>query len=187
MNSFSVIPAIDVLEGRCVRLSQGRRESVMVEGGDPAAAAARFVADGARYLHLVDLDGAFSGRPSPGLVEQIVAAAGGVPIQAGGGLRNAGAIESALAAGASRAIVGYYQVLNRPVPAADRLRLRGLDPDTVYRVSGWPDVHDPLVRANAGPRGGDDLMSVGLSLGADRHEAGAWGDFGAWLFVLEAD
>jgi len=106
MNSFSVIPAIDVLEGRCVRLSQGRRESVMVEGGDPAAAAARFVAGGARYLHLVNLDGAFSGRPSPGLVEQIVAAAGDVPVQAGGGLRNAGAVESALAAGASRAIVG---------------------------------------------------------------------------------
>jgi len=88
---------------------------------------------------------------------------------------------------ASRAIVGYYQVLNRPVPAADRLRLRGLDPDTVYRVSGWPDAHDPLVRANAGPRGGDDLMRVGLSLGADRHEAGAWGDFKSWLFVLEAE
>jgi len=87
---------------------------------------------------------------------------------------------------ASRAIVGYYQVLNRPVPAADRLRLRGLDPDTVYRVSGWPDIHDPLVRANAGPRGGDDLMRSGLSLGADRHEAATWGDFRAWLFVLEA-
>ncbi len=87
---------------------------------------------------------------------------------------------------ASRAIVGYYQVLNRPVPAADRLRLRGLDPKMVYRVSGWPDVHDPLVRANAGQRGGDDLMRVGLSLGADRHEAGTWGDFRAWLFVLEA-
>jgi phosphoribosylformimino-5-aminoimidazole carboxamide ribotide isomerase len=106
MTSFSVIPAIDVLEGRCVRLSQGRRETVMVEGGDPAAAAARFVAEGARYLHLVDLDGAFSGRPSPGLVDQVVAAAGGVPVQAGGGLRNDGAVESALAAGASRAIVG---------------------------------------------------------------------------------
>ena len=101
MDSFSVIPAIDVLEGRCVRLSEGRRERVTVEGGDPAAAAARFVADGARYLHLVDLDGAFSGLPSPGLVERVVAAAGGVPVQAGGGLRSAAAVESALAAGAA--------------------------------------------------------------------------------------
>ncbi len=61
----------------------------------------------------------------------------------------------------SRAVVGYYQVLNRPVPAADHLRLRGLDPGTLYRVTGWPDVEDPLVRANAGERGGDELMGVG--------------------------
>lgn len=106
MSSFAVIPAIDVLEGRCVRLSEGRREHVTIEGGDPAAAAAGFVADGARYLHLVDLDGAFSGRLSPGLVERVTAAAGGVPVQAGGGLRSAAAVEAALAAGAARAIVG---------------------------------------------------------------------------------
>ena len=106
MSTFSVIPAIDVLEGRCVRLSEGRREHVTIEGGDPAAAAARFVADGARYLHLVDLDGAFSGRPSPGLVERIVAAASGVPVQIGGGLRDARSVEAAHAAGAARVIVG---------------------------------------------------------------------------------
>jgi alpha-galactosidase len=87
---------------------------------------------------------------------------------------------------ASRAIVGYYQVLNRPVPAANRLRLRRLDPETVYRVSGWPNVSDRLFRDNAGERGGDELMRVGLSLGADRFEADEWGDFKAWLFVLEA-
>jgi alpha-galactosidase len=89
---------------------------------------------------------------------------------------------------ASRAVVGFYQVLNRPVPADDRLRLRGLDPGKVYRVSGWPDDGgvDPLYRDNAGMRGGDELMGIGLSLGADRQEAGAWGDFRAWLFVLEA-
>ena len=75
---------------------------------------------------------------------------------------------------------------SRPVPAADRLRLRGLDPAMVYRVSGWPDRDDPLFRANTGLRGGDELMNIGLSLGAERHEAGAWGDFRAWLFVLEA-
>src|SRR5438552_17185043 len=71
MSRFTVIPAIDVLEGRCVRLSEGRRERVTIEGGDPGGAAARFVAEGARFLHVVDLDGAFSGRPTPGLVEQI--------------------------------------------------------------------------------------------------------------------
>ena len=101
-----MIPAIDVLEGRCVRLSEGRRERVTIEGGDPAAAAARFVADGAEHLHIVDLDGAFSGTPTPGLLQRIVEAAGGVPVQVGGGLRSAEAVEEALAAGAARAIVG---------------------------------------------------------------------------------
>jgi hypothetical protein len=73
------------------------------------------------------------------------------------------------------------------VPAADRLRLRGLDPAKVYRVTGWPDDDaDALFRANSGLRGGDELMEVGLSLRADRHEADAWGDFKSWLFVLEA-
>ena len=48
------------------------------------------------------------------------------------------------------AVVGYYQVLNRPVPTADRLRLRGLDPARRYRVNGWPDVADPLFRDNVG-------------------------------------
>jgi phosphoribosylformimino-5-aminoimidazole carboxamide ribotide isomerase len=106
MTQFLVIPAIDVLEGRCVRLSEGRREHVTIEGGDPAAAVARFVSDGAEYLHLVDLDGAFAGQPPLGLVELVVAAADGVPVQVGGGLRDPEAVEAALAAGATRAIVG---------------------------------------------------------------------------------
>jgi len=101
---MEILPAIDVLEGRCVRLSEGRREAVTIEGGDPEAAAQRFVAEGARWLHVVDLDGAFSGRPTPGLVEAIAAA--GVPVQVGGGLRDAEAIQAALDAGAARAIVG---------------------------------------------------------------------------------
>jgi alpha-galactosidase len=88
---------------------------------------------------------------------------------------------------ASRAVVGYYLTLNRPVPAADRLRLRGLDPAATYRVTGWPaDDADALIGANAGLRGGDELMQVGLSLGADRAAAAWWADFRAWLFVLEA-
>jgi alpha-galactosidase len=86
-----------------------------------------------------------------------------------------------------RAIVGYYLTLNRPVPAADHLRLRGLDPAANYRVASWPaDASDALARANTGVRGGDELMQVGLSLGANRSDAFSWGDFRAWLFVLEA-
>jgi phosphoribosylformimino-5-aminoimidazole carboxamide ribotide isomerase len=104
MVTFEVIPAIDVLEGRCVRLSEGRRERVTIEGGDPGEAAARFAAEGASRLHLVDLDGAFSGRPTPGLLERVAAA--GVRVQVGGGLRDIDAIQAALDAGAARAIVG---------------------------------------------------------------------------------
>ena len=104
MTTFDVIPAIDVLEGRCVRLREGRREQVTIEGGDPAEAARRFADQDAAWLHLVDLDGAFSGRPTPTLVEQVAAAQ--VPVQAGGGLRDAEAVQAALDAGAARAIVG---------------------------------------------------------------------------------
>jgi phosphoribosylformimino-5-aminoimidazole carboxamide ribotide isomerase len=103
--AFTVYPAIDVLDGRVVRLAEGARERVTVEGGDPADAARRFAAEGASFLHLVDLDGAFSGSPSPGLVEGVAAAAG-VPVQAGGGYRDVAAIDAALAAGAARVMVG---------------------------------------------------------------------------------
>jgi phosphoribosylformimino-5-aminoimidazole carboxamide ribotide isomerase len=101
---FTIYPAIDVLEGRVVRLSEGRRESVTVEGGDPVAAAERFAADGAAWLHLVDLDGAFSGAPDLDLVSRIAAV--GPPVQVGGGYRSLDTIQDALAAGAARVLVG---------------------------------------------------------------------------------
>jgi phosphoribosylformimino-5-aminoimidazole carboxamide ribotide isomerase len=103
---FEILPALDVLEGRCVRLAEGVRERVTIEGGEPEAAARRFVGEGARRLHLVDLDGAFAGSATPGLVERVVEAAGGIPVQVGGGLRTREAVEAALAAGAERAMVG---------------------------------------------------------------------------------
>lgn len=101
-----VLPAIDVLEGRCVRLAGGDRKRVTIEGGDPTAAAQRFAAEGAAFLHLVDLDGAFSGSPTPELVERVAAAAGSVPVQVGGGYRTLDAIDGALASGAARVMVG---------------------------------------------------------------------------------
>jgi len=101
---FTVYPAIDVLEGRVVRLSEGRREAVTVEGGDPVAAAERFAAEGAAWLHLVDLDGAFSGVPDLDLVSRIAAV--GPPVQVGGGYRSLDSIGDALDAGATRVLVG---------------------------------------------------------------------------------
>jgi phosphoribosylformimino-5-aminoimidazole carboxamide ribotide isomerase len=102
--SFVVYPAIDVLDGRVVRLSEGRRERITVDGGDPVAAAERFAAAGATWLHLVDLDGAFSGMPDLSLVERVAAA--GVPVQVGGGYRSLELVDGALASGAARVLVG---------------------------------------------------------------------------------
>ncbi len=101
---FTVYPAIDVLAGRVVRLREGRREDVTVEGGDPVAAAERFVVEGAEWLHLVDLDGAFDGAPDLALVRRVAGC--GVPVQVGGGYRTAALVEQALEAGAARVLVG---------------------------------------------------------------------------------
>ena len=101
---FTVYPAIDVLAGRVVRLREGRREEVTVEGGDPVAAAVRFAADGADWLHLVDLDGAFDGSPDLALLRRVAAV--GVPVQVGGGYRTTALVAAARDAGAARVLVG---------------------------------------------------------------------------------
>ena len=104
---MEIIPAIDLLGGRCVRLSQGDYDRVSVYGDDPAAVAASFVAAGAPRVHVVDLDGARAGRPhNRDAVRAIVTAAKGVPVQLGGGMRSIDAIEEALALGVERAILG---------------------------------------------------------------------------------
>jgi phosphoribosylformimino-5-aminoimidazole carboxamide ribotide isomerase len=114
---MDVFPAVDVLEGRAVRLSQGQRDHVTLEGGDPVELACRFAGEGAARLHLVDLDGAFSGMPSLDLVAA-VAAGGGIPLQVGGGYRTVAALESALDAGADRVIVGTAALSEEFVVAA---------------------------------------------------------------------
>src|SRR5207237_8734009 len=106
LQGFTVYPALDVLEGRCVRLAEGVRERVTIEGGDPEAAARRFAGEGARWLHLVDLDGAFAGAPTDGLVARIYGAAPDVPLQVGGGYRTLEAIQARLDARATRVLVG---------------------------------------------------------------------------------
>lgn len=102
---FEVIPAIDVLSGRAVRLAGGKRDAVTLEGGDPVELAHRFASEGAKRLHLIDLDGAFSGAPSFDLLQR-VSAAGGLPLQVGGGYRTLEAVATALEAGAERVMVG---------------------------------------------------------------------------------
>jgi phosphoribosylformimino-5-aminoimidazole carboxamide ribotide isomerase len=140
-HEFEVLPAIDVLEGRVVRLAQGRREDVTIEGGDPVALARRYAAEGARRLHLVDLDGAFSGVPSLALLGRI-AAATDVPLQVGGGYRSLDAVASALAAGADRVLVGTAALSPSFLSAAvgrfgDRLVVAVDATDGRVAVEGW--------------------------------------------------
>src|SRR4051794_25879593 len=140
---MEIYPAIDVLEGRCVRLSEGRREAVTIEGGDPAAAARRFAEEGARWLHVVDLDGAFSGRPTPGLVEAVASV--GLPVQIGGGLRNAAAVQAALDAGAARVMVGTAALAGVETLAArfgDRLVVAIDAKDGRVVTDGWVTESD---------------------------------------------
>jgi phosphoribosylformimino-5-aminoimidazole carboxamide ribotide isomerase len=142
---FVIAPAIDVLEGRCVRLHHGEREHVTVEGGDPAAAARRFAAEGATLIHLVDLDGAFSGAATAGLVARVAAAAAPVPLQVGGGLRSADAVEAALAAGASRVLVGTAALSSSFLESAvarfgDRIAVAVDVKDGFVVVDGWTGV-----------------------------------------------
>jgi phosphoribosylformimino-5-aminoimidazole carboxamide ribotide isomerase len=101
---FTIYPALDVLAGRIVRLSEGRREQVTVEGGDPVVAGERFAEEGASWLHLVDLDGAFSGEPDLGLLGRVASI--GIPVQVGGGYRSLDLIDAALTVGAARVLVG---------------------------------------------------------------------------------
>lgn len=105
--SFSVIPAVDVLAGSAVRLVRGAFDAIAYEGGDPVALAARFADAGAPLVHLVDLEGARGGRVRPELVATVVAAVGpATAVQASGGVRSPADAGRLLDAGAARVVVG---------------------------------------------------------------------------------
>lgn len=107
MPPFEILPAIDLLDGRCVRLAQGDYERATVYGDDPGAVAAEFAALGPPRLHVVDLDGARAGRPhNRDAVRAIVTGAKGIPVQLGGGMRSQAAVEEALELGVDRVILG---------------------------------------------------------------------------------
>jgi len=109
--SALLIPAIDLKDGRCVRLKQGRMDDVTVFSDDPVAMARHWAEAGCRRLHLVDLDGALAGVPrNRQLIEDITRAVPGVPVQVGGGIRDLDTIDAYLEAGVAAAIVGTRAV-----------------------------------------------------------------------------
>lgn len=101
-----VLPAVDILEGKAVRLSRGAFDEKTVYDADPLEAAQRWVTEGARGLHVVDLDGARTGTPANLEDVRRIAAAVDVPVQVGGGLRTTDAARAAIDAGASRIVLG---------------------------------------------------------------------------------
>lgn len=106
-----LIPAIDLKDGKCVRLRQGRMEDDTVFSDNPVEVAGRWVAAGARRIHLVDLDGAFAGKPkNADIIHEIVAAYPDVPVQIGGGIRDEETIQAYLDAGVQYVIIGTKAV-----------------------------------------------------------------------------
>lgn len=106
-----LIPAIDIKDGKCVRLRQGRMDDDKIYSEDPVAMARRWVQAGARRLHIVDLNGATKGRPmNAEIVHRICEACPDVPIQVGGGIRDEDTIQQYLDAGVSYVILGTKAV-----------------------------------------------------------------------------
>jgi phosphoribosylformimino-5-aminoimidazole carboxamide ribotide isomerase len=105
-------PAIDLKEGRCVRLVRGKMSAATVFNDDPPAQARSFAAAGCRWLHLVDLDGAFAGKPMNASSVEAILAAVDVPVQLGGGIRDLATIEAWLTWGVARVILGTAALTN---------------------------------------------------------------------------
>jgi phosphoribosylformimino-5-aminoimidazole carboxamide ribotide isomerase len=138
-----IIPAIDIKDGKCVRLYQGDFERMTVYDHDPAAVAQRWVEQGAQMLHVVDLDGARAGHPVNADVIFSIVQAVDVPIQIGGGLRDEKAVLAALGLGAARVVLGTAAVEQPDLIArlvgryGDEIAI-GVDArDGVVATSGW--------------------------------------------------
>ena len=141
-----LFPAIDLKDGQCVRLRQGDMEQATVFSVDPAAQAAQFEAQGFQWLHLVDLDGAFAGKPVNALAVAQIVRAVGIPTQLGGGIRNLATIEAWLGEGITRVILGTAAVRD---PALVRNACRtfpgriavGIDSrDGKVAIEGWAET-----------------------------------------------
>lgn len=144
-----LIPAIDLKEGQCVRLRQGRMDDDTVFSNDPVAVAGRWVNEGAKRLHLVDLDGAFAGEPKNAeVVKNIRAAYPNLPIQVGGGIRTLAIAQTYIDAGVSFIIIGT-QAVREPEFVAELCRqfpgkiIVGLDAKNgKVAIEGWAEASD---------------------------------------------
>jgi phosphoribosylformimino-5-aminoimidazole carboxamide ribotide isomerase len=143
-----LFPAIDLKDGVCVRLEQGDRARATVFNRDPATQAHRFETQGFRYLHLVDLDGAFAGKPMNAAAVERILETVAIPVQLGGGIRDMATLEGWLGKGVTRVIIGTAAVRDpafvkeaaRAYP--DRVAV-GLDArDGKVAVEGWSETSE---------------------------------------------
>jgi phosphoribosylformimino-5-aminoimidazole carboxamide ribotide isomerase len=148
MSALNLYPAIDLKNGECVRLQQGDMARVTVFNSDPAAQAKAWEDAGFKYLHLVDLDGAFAGKPANVAAVKAIRQAIRLPIQLGGGIRDEATIESWLGAGISRVILGTIAVRNPDLVRAAAKRwpgrvVVGIDARSGrVAVEGWAEASD---------------------------------------------
>jgi phosphoribosylformimino-5-aminoimidazole carboxamide ribotide isomerase len=146
MEAVILFPAIDLKNGEAVRLQQGDMARATVFNRDPAAQAAAFARQGFDYLHLVDLDGAFAGKPMNAAAVEAILAAVKIPVQLGGGIRDRSTIDAWLGKGITRVIIGTAAVRD-PALVKDAARAHpgrvavGLDArDGKVAVEGWAET-----------------------------------------------
>jgi phosphoribosylformimino-5-aminoimidazole carboxamide ribotide isomerase len=158
-----IFPAIDLHRGRCVRLRQGRRDAQTLYSDDPVAVAHRWVDEGAEWLHIVNLDGAFEAESPNFRIASDIAKTAGVPVQFGGGLRSHDDIGEALDMGAARVILGTVAVRN-PELVSQAVRKLGAE-----RILVSIDARDGMVAV----RGWQETSEIGaLSLARAMHRQG---------------
>ncbi|NLI90668.1 MAG: 1-(5-phosphoribosyl)-5-[(5-phosphoribosylamino)methylideneamino]imidazole-4-carboxamide isomerase [Peptococcaceae bacterium] len=143
-----IYPAIDLKDGKVVRLLQGRMEDATVYSDDPAAVAADFQAKGSAFLHVVDLNGAFAGKPVNDQAIKNIAKSASLKIQVGGGIRTLERIEELLELGVSRVILGTVAVrdpklVSEAVKRYGERIIVGIDAaDGMVAVQGWAEKTD---------------------------------------------
>lgn len=162
-----LIPAIDLKDGRCVRLRQGRMDDETIFADDPVEMAARWVEAGARRLHLVDLNGAFAGEPVNGeVINAIAKAYPGLPIQIGGGIRDEATIQAYLDVGVQYVIIGTQAVkepefVGRACKAFPGHVIVGLDAkDSMVAIDGWATITEHHVVDLAKRFEGDGVSAI---------------------------
>jgi phosphoribosylformimino-5-aminoimidazole carboxamide ribotide isomerase len=188
--TLTLYPAIDLKDGACVRLLRGEMDQATVYAQDPGAQAAAWAAAGFGWIHVVDLNGAFAGRPVNGEAVRAILAAVSVPVQLGGGIRDLAGVESWLAAGVNRVILGSAAAKN-PALVFDACRkfpgriVVGIDAKAgMVATEGWAETTnlraaDLAVRLQDAGIAGiiyTDIARDGMKTGLNLEETAALAD-----------